>query len=224
MTFESFIANSKAIFERFPNEQVWLQCGFIPNPQLHMPEAGYCVAIRYDENTTNLISHFMNKVYAILPPVVAYDQRSFHTTIGVFEKGGLKGFVPDIAVLKSLSRSVEAGLRDCPPDPRVTFGKWLFNHETLLISGYPDQDLWRLSQNIANACRENQVPLEPGRILHITTARFIHGVPRQVFERFVLLMEAAPVIEPVKPSAVDIAAWRCDGLTFEIVTHERYPL
>ena len=224
MTFESFIANSKAIFERFPNEQVWLQGGFMPNRQLQMPEAGYCIVIRYDEITTNAILQFMGKVYEILPPVVEYNAQSFHTTIGVFNKGELKGFVPDLAVLKTLGESVERGLRNSPRNPKVTFEKWLFNNETILISGYPNQDLWQLSQNIENACQENQVPLERGRILHITTARFIHGVTRQVFEQFLHLMETAPVIKPAKPGAIDIATWRCDGLIFEITPHERYPL
>jgi hypothetical protein len=224
MTFESFIVNSKAIFERFSNEQVWLQGGFIPNRQLQKPEAGYCIVIRYDEKTTNMISHFMRRIHAILPPVVEYNERSFHTTIGVFAKGELKRFAPDFAVLKSLGKSVEIGLRNGPGNPEVTFEKWLFNNETILVSGYPNQDLWCLSQNIGNACQENQVPLERGRIIHVTTARFIRGVPRQIFEQFLLLMETAPVIEPTKPSAIDVATWRCDGLAFEIITHERYPL
>ena len=100
--FESYLANSKAVFERFPNERVWLQGGFVPNRQLQKPEAGYCVVIRYDDKTTDVIAHFMRKVQAILPPVVEYNERSLHTTIGVFDKGELKGFVPDVAVLKSL--------------------------------------------------------------------------------------------------------------------------
>ena len=224
MTFEGYLANSKAEFERFPNEQVWLQGGFIPNRQLQKPEAGYCVVMRYDEKTANAVAHFMRKVQAILPPVVEYNERSLHTTIGVFDKGELKGFVPDLAALKALGKAVETGLKNSRRNPMVRFEKWLFNNETILISGYPNQDLWHLSQNIGNACQENQVPLERGRMIHITTARFIRGVPRQVFEQFLHLMETAPVIEPTKPRAIEIATWRCDGLTFEIVTHERYPV
>ena len=224
MTFESFIANSKAVFKRFPNEQVWLQGGFTPNSQLQKPEEGYCVVLRYDEKTTNLISDFMNKVCTVLPPLVEYNEQSFHTTIGVFAKGDLKGFVPDIALLRLLAKSVETGLRNSPGSPVVTFEKWLYNNEALLISGYPNQDLWRLSQNIGAACQENRVPLERGRILHVTTARFISGVPRPVFEQFLLLMESAPVIGVTKPVAIDVATWQCDGLAFDMVTHERFPL
>lgn len=224
MTFESFIANSKAIFERFPNEQVWLEGGFIPNRQLQKPEAGYCVVIRYDEKTTDMISHFIKKVHAILPPMVEYNEQSYHTTIGVFHKGDMIGFVPELAVLKSLGKSVETGLRHGSKNPEVILEKWLYNHEAILIAGYPNRDLWRLSQNIGDACQENRVPLERGRIIHITTARFISRVPRPVFEQFLLLMETAPAIGSTKPSAIDVATWRCDGLTFDIVTHERYPL
>ena len=180
--------------------------------------------IRYDEKTTNMISHFIKKVHTILPPMVEYNERSFHTTIGVFDKGDMKGFVPDFAVLKSLGKSVETGLRNGPENPEVTFEKWLYNNEAILISGYPNQDLWCLSQNIGDACQENRVPLERGPIIHITTARFISGVPRPVFEQFLLLMETVPAIGSTKPSAIDIATWRCDGLTFDIVTHERYSL
>jgi len=171
-----------------------------------------------------MISHFMKKVHAILPPMVEYHKHSFHTTIGVFDKGDMKVFVPDFAVLNSLRKSVETGLRNSPANPEVTFEKWLYNNEAILISGYPNQDLWRLSQNIGEACQENRVPLERGRIIHITTARFISGVPCPIFEQFSLLMKSAPAIGSTKPSAIDIATWRCDGLTFDIVTHERYPL
>ena len=222
MTFESFISNSKAVFERFPNERVWLEGGFIPNRQLQKPEAGYCVVIRYDEKTTNTITHFMKKVRAILPPMVEYNERSFHSTMGVFNKGDLEGFVPDFAVLNSLGKAVETGLRNGPGNPNVTLEKWLYNNEAILISGFPNQDLWRLSQNIGDACDENRVPLERGPILHITTARFISSVSRPVFEQFMRLMETAPAIGSTKPRAIDIATWRCDGLTFDIVTHERY--
>jgi hypothetical protein len=224
MTFEGFIANSKAVFESFPNEQVWLQGGFTPNRQLQMPEAGYGVVIRYDEKTTNAISHFIEKVRAVLPPMVEYNQQNFHTTLGVFDKGDLEGFVPDSAVLKSLGKAVETGLRDGPENPEVSFEKWLFNNEAILVCGYPNQALWRLSQNIGSTCQQNGVPLERGRIIHMTTARFISAVPRQVFEQFLVLMKSAPAIGITKPSAIDIATWRCDGLTFDLVTHERYPL
>jgi hypothetical protein len=224
MNFESFIANSKAIFERYPNEQVWLQGGFVPNRQLQQPEAGYCVVLRYDGETTHLISHFMSKVYAILPPAVEYNERSFHTTVGIFGKGELKGFEPDSAIPKSLGNSVETGLMNSPRDPKVTLDKWLFNNESLLISGYPNQDLWQLSQNIVNASQGNRVPLEPVTIIHITTARFIRAVPSGIFEQFLHLMQEAPLIGPTKPMAIDIATWRCDGMTFEIVIHERFPL
>jgi len=224
MTLESFLASSKAIFERFPNEQVWLQGGFLPNRQLQDPEAGYCVVLRYDETTTDVLLQFMSKVYAILPPVVEYNARSFHTTLGVFAKGELNGFVPDVAVLEALGKSVETGLSNSPHNPRVTFAEWLFNCETMLVPGYPNQDLWELAQNIGKACQENRVPLEPGRMLHTTTARFIHAVSRPIFEQFLRLMETAPLIQPAKPSAIEVATWRCDGLTFELATHERYPL
>jgi hypothetical protein len=224
MTFENFVANSQAIFKSFPNEQVWIQGGFIPNRQLQKPEAGYCVVIRYDEKTTNAISRFMTRIQGVLPPIVEYSERSFHTTIGVYGKGDLQGFISDLAVLKYLAKSVEKGLMDCPKNPCVEFGQWLYNNEAILVSGYPNQDLWCLSQNIRNACQENGVPIEMGRIIHITTARFISGVTRQVFEQFMLEMKSAPPIGNIRPSAIELATWHCDGLTFGIVTHKHYPL
>ena len=222
MTFENFIANSKAIFEAFPNEQVWLQGGFRANRQIGMPEAGYCVVLRYDQNVTDLIANYMKKIFAILPPVVEYDAQSLHTTIGVFEKGAVKGFAPDSEVLKRLGKSVKTGLRNNPGNPAVTFERWLYNQEAMLISGYPNLDLWYLMQKIGEACQENGVPLERGHIMHITTARFTRGVSRPVFEQFLRLMDSAPIIGTTKPSAIDVATWQCDGLMFDLVTHDQY--
>ena len=224
ISFENFVANSQAIFKSFPNERVWNQGGFIPNRQLQKPEAGYCIVLRYDERTTAAISRFMTRIQGVLPPVVAYSERSFHTTMGVYGKGDLQGFIPDLAVLKYLAKSVEDGLVDCPKNPCVEFGQWLYNHEAILVSGYPNQDLWRLSQNIKVACQENGVPLEMGRIIHITTARFISSVTRQIFEQFMLEMKSAPALGNIRPGAIELATWHCDGLTFDLVTHNHYPL
>jgi len=46
MTFDFYVENAQAIFDGFPNEQVWIQGGLRPNKQLQNPEAGYCIVIR----------------------------------------------------------------------------------------------------------------------------------------------------------------------------------
>jgi hypothetical protein len=224
MTFDSFIVNAQAIFSSFPNDQVWSLGGFVPNRQLERPEAGYCIVLRYNEKTTRTISHFMTKIRSVLPPTVEYSEQNLHSTIGVYGKAGLQEFVPDSALLMHLMKSVEDGLNNRPQNPCVGFGGWQFNAEAILVSGYPNQDLWQLSQNIGKACQENGYPLEMGRIIHITTARFVGGVTRKEFEQFILLMKSAPAIESSRPTAIDLATWRCDGLTFDIATHKRYPL
>jgi hypothetical protein len=224
MIFDDYIDNAQAIFDGFPNEQVWIQGGFAPNRQLQKPEAGFCIVLRYDDKTTSAISRFMTKVRTILPPIVEYDERNFHSTIGVYGKRNLHDFVPESTTLKLLKNSVEKGLALSPQNPHIEFGKWLYNNEAILLSGYPNQALWELSQNINHACRENGYALEMGRIIHITTARFISGVTSQVFEQFTNLMKSAPFIKPTKPSALDLATWRCDGLTFDLDAHHRYRL
>jgi hypothetical protein len=166
----------------------------------------------------------MEKVRAILPPIVEYTPKTFHTTIGVYGKEETKEFVPDSELLSYLAESVEEGLNGCSGNPCVEFGRWLFNHETILVSGHPNKDLWQLSQKVEAACKKNELALEMGRIIHVTTARFISGVTRQVFERFLQIMESAPAIEITKPKAVDLASWCCDGLIFDLVTHKRYAL
>jgi hypothetical protein len=224
MTFDIFVENAQAIFDSFPNEQVWLQGGLRPNRQLQKPEAGYCIVIRYNEKTTGAISHFMTKIRSVLPPLVEYSEKNLHTTVGTYGKRNMEGFVPDSATLQHLMKSVEKGINNHPQNLRVEFGRWLFNDEALLISGYPNQALWCLFQSIRNACQENGYPLEMGRIVHITTARFTSGVSHQAFEKFILLMKSAPTVAPAKPSAIDLATWCCDGLIFDIVTHKRYYL
>jgi 2'-5' RNA ligase len=224
MTFDSFVKNARAIFDSFPNEQVWLQGGLRPNRQLQKPEAGYCIVIRYDEKTTSAISHFMTKIRSVLPPIVEYSEQNLHTTVGTYGKRNMEGFVPDSATLQHLMKSVEKGINNHPQNLRIEFGRWLYNDEAILVSGYPNQDLWYLFQDIENACQENGYPLEMGRIVHITTARFISGVSRQEFEKFILLMKSAPTVTPARPSAIDLATWRCDGLEFNLVTYKRYCL
>jgi hypothetical protein len=224
MTFDTFVEKSQAIFDSFPNEHVWLQGGLRPNRQLQRPEAGYSIVIRYDETTTIPISDFMTKIHAILPPIVEYRQQSLHTTVGTYGKGDLEGFVPDLVTIQHLARSVKIGISNRPQNFRIEFGKWLYNDEAIFISGFPNEDLWQLFQNIGSACQESGYPLEMARITHITTARFISPISRPEFEQFVRLMKSAPKIASAKPSAIDLATWHCDGLTFDIVTHKRYRL
>jgi hypothetical protein len=224
ITFETYVENARTIFESFPNERVWLQGGLRPNRQLQKPEAGYCIVLRYDERTTNPILRFMAQVRSVLTPVVEYSKQALHTTIGTYGKGDMAGFAPDAAVLSHLARSIEKGMQGYSTNPCVEFGKWLYNDETILVSGYPNRDLWHLFQNIGNVCQDEGYPLEMGRITHITTARFISGVTSQEFERFRHLMKSAAAIESSKPSAIELATWCCDGKQFNLVTHKRYCL
>jgi hypothetical protein len=224
MTFDIFVENAQAIFDSFPNEQVWVQGGLRPNRQLQKPEAGYCIVLRYDKKTTSTISHFMTQIRSVLPFIVEYNEQNFHTTVGTYGKGDMKGFISDSATLQHLMKSVEKGINNHPQNLRVEFGRWLYNDDAILISGHTNQNPWHLCRNIGNVCQENGFPLEMGRIMHITTARFISSVTSQEFEKFSLLMKSAPAIEATKPSAIDIATWRCDGLEFSLVTHKRHCL
>jgi len=221
MTFDVFVKNAQVIFDSFPNEQVWIQGGLRPNRQLQKPEAGYCVVFRYDEKITRVISHFMKKIRSFLPHLVEYNEQNLHTTIGTYGKSNMKEFVPDSAILQLLMESVEKGINNYSQNICIEFRKWLYNDEAILVSGYPNQDLWCLCQNIGNAFQEDGFSLEMGRIIHITTARFTSNVSFQEFEKFSLLMKSAPVLETTKPIAIDLATWRCDGLEFNIVTHKR---
>jgi hypothetical protein len=135
MTFDIFVEKAQAIFDSFPNEQVWLQGGLRPNRQLQRPEAGYCVVMRYDEITTIPISHFMTRIRSILPPIVEYNEQNLHTTVGTYGKGKMEGFVPDLVTLQHLVRSVEKGIVNRPQNHRIEFGRWLYNDEAILVSG-----------------------------------------------------------------------------------------
>ena len=224
MTFDIFVENARAIFDGFPNEQVWIQGGLRPNRQLQKPEAGYCIVIRYDEKTTSTISHFMTKIRSVLTSIVEYSEQNLHTTVGTYGKGDMKGFISDSATLQHLMKSVEKGINNHLLNLSIEFGRWLYNDEAILISGYPNQDLWHLFQNIGNVCEENGFPLEMRRMMHITTARFIGSVTAQEFEKFSFLMKSAPAIETAIPSSIDLATWCCDGLAFNLDIHKRYRL
>jgi len=180
--------------------------------------------LRYAADTTGAISRLMTEIRSIFPPVVEYNECNVHSTIGVYGKRSVSGFVPDPDTLNGLRKSLEEGFSRRPQNPRVELSHWLFNSETILIPGYPNQDLWELSKNIGDACSRNGYVLEMARITHVTTARFISGVTLPIFEQFVRLVKSAPRIGSVMPIAIDLATWRCNGLKFELDTHHRYNL
>lgn len=224
MTFDRYLANAKAIFDSFPNDAVWLQGGIRPNRQLQNPEAGYCIVFRYDEDTANKISHYMVRVRSVLSAAVEYNLHNFHTTIGVYGKSKMSDFMPDSSVIDCLSVSVNESLRDDHLPSRIKLDRWLFNNETITISGYPNQGLWALMQSIGKVCILNGHPLEMAQITHITTARFIRGINYEGFKQFVFMMKNAPLIGEVMPNFIDVATWQCDGLKFELSSHNRYSL
>ena len=222
MTFTDYIKNAHDIFDRFPNEAVWMQGGIKPNRQVGNPEAGYCIVFHYDEQTATIIREFMTRLQADLPPMLVYDAHNLHTTIGVYGKRELQEFEPDQAIIKRLASSIQEELRHCPPNLCLELGKWLFNNEAVLVPGFPNEALWSLSQGIGDACNLNDLPLKMSRIMHITTARFIDDFNKQMFDRFVFLMKSAPLIGVIKPTAIDVATWQCDGLSFKLATHNRF--
>jgi hypothetical protein len=224
MNFETFTENAQAIFDSFPNEQVWLQGGLRPNPQLQRPEAGYCIVMRYDEMTTGPILRFMTEIRSVLPPIVEYSQNSLHTTVATYGKRDMAGFVPQLETIQHLARSVEKGMGNRSQNLRIEFREWLYNNEAILIAASPSENLWQLFQNIGKVCQENGYSLEMARIAHITTARFISSVSRPEFELFIRLMKSAPAIASTRPRAIDLATWHCDGLTFDLAIHKRYDL
>jgi hypothetical protein len=224
MSFDTYTERAQAIFDRFPNEQVWFQGGLRPNRQLQSPEAGYCIVMRYDEITTRVISQFMTKISSVLPPMLVYLEKNYHSTVGTFGKRDMAGFIPEPEILQPLARSVENGLANRSQNLRIDFGKWLYNDESILVSCSLNEDLWQLFQNVGTACQENGYPLEMARVTHITTARFTGSVSQSEFEQFACLMNTAPVIAAAKPYAVDLAAWHCDGLTFELDVYKRHSL
>lgn len=210
--------------ESFPNERIRDQGRFLPNRQLQAPEAGCCVVLRYGRNVTNLLSRFMENIRALLPPIVAYDESSFHTTLGVFQKSDPGTFRRDPTIYRVLAEAVEESMEVLHDRPGIDLMKWLYNQEALLCGGLPNRSLWEFSCRVGEICVARGIPLEMGRMMHITTARFIEGVDQAVFNRFVALMRDAPVPGPVYPRAVDVAAWRCDGLVFELDVYQSLPL
>lgn len=224
LSYQSYLDNAQAIFDSFPNEKVWARGGFRPNRQLQNPEAGYCIVLRYGERTTRAISQFMAKVGAVLPPFLEYREQDLHTTIGTYGKGHMVGFVPSLTILQSLMKAVEKCTKRPLQHLQFTFERWLYNDEVILLSGYPNLELWSLFQEIGSACDEGGCPLETARITHVTTARFICSASHQEFMDFNLVMKSAPAIETCKPKKVDLASWRCDGKHFALVTHQCYEL
>ena len=166
----------------------------------------------------------MTRLYADLPPMLVYDAHNLHTTIGVYGKRELQEFETDQAIIKRLASSIQEELRRCPPNPCLELGKWLFNNEAVLVSGFPNEALWSLSQRIGRVCNLNDLSLDTPRIMHITTARFIDNFNKKMFDQFVFLMKSAPLIGAVKPNAIDVATWQCDGLSFKLATHNRFLL
>jgi hypothetical protein len=214
-----FINHAQAIFDRFPNQQVFEQGGLRPNPQLRRPEAGYALALRYPAPAVAAIARFLDQMYAVLPPCVEYGAPNLHTTLGVYGKTALPGFAPAPETLRCLAAALAAGLAHRPPDLQIRFGPWLYNAEAVIIAAYPDPALWQLFQALGRACQAAGCPLEMSWGPHLTAARFIAPLALPAAAPFMRLMQSAPLIAPARPSAIDLVTWTCNGHKFELLTH-----
>lgn len=224
MNFDSYITESRTAMEAFPNERIRDRGCFMPNRQLQTPEAGTCIVLRYDRNVADVLTRLLVPLREILPPIVDYDESTFHTTLGVFQKSAPGDFRQNPTTFRVLAEAVEEGVESLRDRPQIDLVKWLYNREALLCGGLPNRSLWELSRRIGAACRARGFPLEMSRMMHITTARFIKDAGPAVFDKFVARVRDAPVPGVTGPRAVDVAGWRCDGVTFELDVFRSLPL
>ena len=99
----------------------------------------------------------------------------------------------------------------------ITMKPYLFR---IILTG----ELWHLCQDIEKSFQENGFSLDMGRIIHITTTRFSSQISFQEIEQFDLLVKSAPILGTMKPVLIGLAAWNCDGMKLNLVSHERFIL
>ncbi len=212
MNFESFLHGQNEIYEKFRDTSKVTSEGITAH-QLDN-SGGYFVALRHIPEITYKIEEF-NRWIAKVVPTVHYDSRAIHTTISDY--GIKQKFSPDISVLSKLRHGVHQRKKDLR-SPEIEYGSWLYNQNSIIIPGIPNQTLFEDSLAIQESMRSQGIELRFPWGAQITATRFTQNREAKELSNFFELMKSAPIIGKSRPFAIDVGYYRFNNgeINFEV--------
>ncbi len=199
MDFEEFLKNQEEVYAKFGDQKKLREQGLVPNVS-QIYGGGYLVSFRYPNDVTSRVDDLSRRVSAIIPSI-EYNYDNIHTTLTNYHQG--VGFSPNGNILDALSEASRT-VRNRVRPPVVDFRRWLYNQDSLIAAGYPNDLFLEASKVLDDGVRKTGLRFKSAWGAHITANRFLEDVEPEKLEEFFRLVDSTSVPGTSQPFAIDV--------------------
>ena len=217
MDFQEFLTGQDEIYARFRDTSKFDTGGTKPN--IPVSQGAYLIAFRHPDAITEKIEKFSRRLSQVIPLIV-YNSSAIHTTISDF--GVSEDFIPEESTFRRLCDVV--GNAVITKSPAISYPGWLYNQDTIILAGTPDQAFLDVAEGVCSSGRRKGFDLRLPWGAHITADRFSEQRSPAELRDFVTLMKEAPVLGVSVPKYIDVACLNLSPRGFAITTYERFDL
>ena len=217
MEFQEFLRKQEEVYSRFRDTSKIMAEGTKPSLPAK-PQGGYLIVFRHSIEISQEVERFSRRISQAAPAIV-YDAATVHTTISDF--GIKESFIPEADTLAKLCNSVRNVVMN---RPTISYGEWLFNQNTVLVAGMPNQAFLEVVQNVHSSAERNGVQLRMPWGAHITANRFTQTKNPTELSDFFKLMKEAPKLGESEPEFIDVGYFEFNMERFLFNIYERFSL
>jgi len=218
MEFQEFLTKQEEVYQNFKNSEETVRKEGIKAHD-SKGESAYFIAFRHLPEIAEKVEEFSLRIARELPSLT-YMKEAVHTTISDYNVR--KDFTLNPDILRKLSTAVYS-IREELSRVSIDYTKWLYNQDTLIAAGMPNESFLRNSEIIRDAAVAEGLELRLPWGAHITTARFEESLsPDSLSDFYKLMQEAVPIGNSI-PFAIDIGVGHITE-EFELNTYERFQL
>ena len=217
MGFNEFLDKQDEVYSRFRDTSKIHNEG--TKPAVPERQGGYLIVFRHSQEIAQKISDFSKRISQAIPSLF-YDFATIHTTISDLIMG--ENFTPEKDTLEKLCASVVVA--KIVNKPQILYSEWLYNQNTVLAAGIPDQPFFDIIQDVYSLGKQKGLSVRLPWGAHITVSRFLEERKPEELDDFVKLMKEAPILGESTPENIDVGYFDFGRNGFKIETYERFKL
>lgn len=217
MEFKEFLDKQEEVYSRFRDTSKVQTDG--TKPSIPERQRGYVIIFRHPPEIAQKMSDFSRRISQVVPSLF-YDFDTIHTTISDLIVG--ENFTPEKDTLEKLCDSVR-GTR-IANKPQILYSEWLYNQNTVLVSGIPNQFFFEIVQGVYSLGKQKGLGVRLPWGAHITVSRFLEEEKPEKLTDFFKLMKEAPELKASVPENIEVGYFDFGRAGFKITTHERFKL
>ncbi len=150
MEFKEFLDKQEEVYSRFRNTSKVRLEGI--KPAIPDRQGGYLIVFRHSPEIAQKISDFSRRISQVIPSLF-YDSATIHTTISDLIAG--ENFIPEKDTLEKLCTSVKE--IKTTNKPQISYSEWLYNQNTVIAGGNPDQVFFKIIQDIYSLGKQKEL-------------------------------------------------------------------